>query len=139
MNSITNFELDLMKLNPRSDNFVIKVDQLLEQYENEDYEPLIPAILSFFEKHPVDDCGAPGTLVHLIENYYPNYVPQLIESVNRRPTYNTILMINRILNSELTSQQRQELMRLLNNIKSDQKLESELRNEAADFIEYQNN
>ena len=137
MRRIEEFESRLMNLAPNEDDFVLKVDELVEDFAG-DFEPLIPAIFRFFEKNALEDCGAPGTLVHLTEDYYPKYVPELLESLKRRPSYNTILMINRILNSELTAEQRTEFMDILTQISEKATLEPELRKEASDFIAYQN-
>ena len=95
--TIDEFERRLNALNPEDDAFVIDIDELIEDLapslNNKVYEP----IFHFFEIHPEADCGAPGTLVHHVEDYYPNYVDSLIESVHRRTSYNGVLMINRIL------------------------------------------
>ncbi len=138
MSKVETFESILMTFDPQDDDFLLRVDDLVEEF-SEDFEPLIPSIFKFFERNPMDDCGAPGTLVHLIEEFYPNYVPALLESLRRRPSYHTILMLNRILNSEISSEQRTEFTGILNHIKNNEFVESELREEAADFLYYQNN
>jgi hypothetical protein len=46
------------------------------------------------------DCelGTPGPMVHELEKL-AGYEPQLIESVDRFPTYHTVWMVNRIMNT----------------------------------------
>lgn len=84
-------------------------------------------IFAFFEDHPVSYAGAPGALVHYIESFYPSYVPALLQSVLQRPSLNTILMTNRILNSsDCTAPLREELLIVLRLTAEDQRWESEL-------------
>ena len=137
MNTAADFEQKLSKLDPQKDEFVLLVDDLIEDYNQEEHESFIPAIFRFFESHPIEDMGAPGTLVHLTEDYYPNYLPLLLESLKRRPSYNSILMSNRILNSKITDDLRTELLEHLTAISTDQNLEPELINEASEFLEFQ--
>ena len=42
-------------------------------------------IFAFLEVHPSNDAGAPGTLVHLVEHYDPQYRPFLLESASVWP------------------------------------------------------
>ncbi|WP_300672168.1 hypothetical protein [Desulfoluna sp.] len=131
------FETKLTKLNPEEDEFVLQVDDLIESIHQEHHEELIPTIFCFFEKFPLNDCGAPGTLVHFIEDYYPKYKQLLLDSLKREPAYNTILMVNRISNSNLSKEERQEYESVLFNVIEDGNISEELRNEAKHFIEYQ--
>lgn len=138
MDIVANFEEQLMKLDPvEDDEFVLKVDELIDAINPEIHEKLIPTIFGFFEKNSLADCGAPGTLVHLTEHYYPNYLPNLISSIKKKLSYNAIFMINRILNSELPKEKRKELLSLLEAVKNDSSVHSVLREEAENFIEYQ--
>ena len=102
-----------MRLDPYADEFVIQADELVSTLSPEIAESVFPAVFEFFEAAPDADCGAPGTLVHHVEHYYPNYVTELKESVRRKPSYNGVLMINRILNSDLNETDRSQLMEIL--------------------------
>ncbi|MFM2429394.1 MAG: hypothetical protein RLZZ511_607 [Cyanobacteriota bacterium] len=50
----------------------------------------------------------------MMEFYYPNYyVDELIESVRRIPSINTVLIVNRILNSDVDDDLRSRLTHCL--------------------------
>ena len=132
-----NFEARLMELDPRDDEFVLSVDTLLESLPVECHESLIPAIFRFFEKYPLEDCGAPGTLVHLTEHFYPSYKSILLNSLARAPSYNAILMTNRILNSNLSAQERQEYLSALSDVAIQPSVNPVLAQQARHFIEHQ--
>lgn len=131
------FEQSLMKLNPEKDTFFVYVDELLAQIPEEKYASLIPIIFKFFEHHPLADCGAPGALVHCIETDYPHYKEILQDSLKRAPSYNAILMVNRILNSPLSEKDRAEYTAMLQDVANDQHLFQALRKEANELVEYQ--
>lgn len=92
----------LNSLDPTDDEFVLQVDELVENTSDDVMRDAHGDIFRFFEAHPQDDCGMPGTLVHAMEDCFPNYVAALIESMTGMPSVNTVLMINRILNSDDT-------------------------------------
>ena len=58
----------------------------------------------------------PGTLVHIIEDYYPNYIDALLNSASLVPSANTVLMINRILNAKIADNLRQQLIDTLRRV-----------------------
>ena len=59
----------------------------------------IEPILRFIEEHPQLDFGAPGSLVQFVERFYgKGYETKLVESIWRKPTMQTVWMLNRILN-----------------------------------------
>ena len=104
----------LQILDPESDDFVLQVDVLVEDLDPGLGAAVAPSILAYFEAHPNSDMGAPGTLIHYLESFYPSYVDALMESLSRKPSLNAVLMINRILNSpDIASRLRAELTRAL--------------------------
>lgn len=111
--SVPDFSDQLNRLDPNDDDFVLRVDDLVEQTSPDTLEIAYSAIFRFFEAHPESDCGMPGTLVHMMEDYYPNYIDSLLESVKRTPSTNTVLMVNRILNSDVDSDLRNRLVECL--------------------------
>jgi hypothetical protein len=59
----------------------------------------IEPILRFIEAHPELDFGTPGPLVHFVEQFWKSgYEEKLVESVVRRPTRPTVMMLGRIIN-----------------------------------------
>lgn len=124
-----------MQLDPYADDFVIHADELVEQLDPEIADSVYPSVFEFFETAPDADCGAPGTLVHHVEHFYPNYLSALKESVMRKPSYNGVLMINRILNSELAETDRGELMKILRAVVADRSAPDEVIDMVEGFIE----
>jgi hypothetical protein len=71
----------------------------------------IDSILSFMEKHPDLDYGAPGPLTHFVESVRgPDYGARLVQSVNRIPTMSTLLMLNRLINGTDEASERRPLL-----------------------------
>ena len=64
------------------------------------------AMFSLLERFPDAEFGSPGPLVHELEAI-PGYFPLLRSSVRRQPTYHTVWMVNRLLNTKLPSDQRE--------------------------------
>jgi hypothetical protein len=131
------FERALFAIDPSRADFVLVVDDLLAAAQPEAYERMIPAIFRYFERHPLEDMGAPGALVHFVERFYPAYKPLLFASVKTHPSYNSVLMINRILNSCLTDAERREYLSALEIIATSSSAPTEIVTEAQSFIAYQ--
>jgi hypothetical protein len=67
---------------------------------------VMPAIFALLERFPDAEFGSPGPLVHELEAI-PGYEPLLRESLSRQPTYHTVWMASRILNTRLPEDQRE--------------------------------
>lgn len=137
MSQVEVFKTELMKLQPSDDEYPAQVDELLESIPEELHESLIPSIFHFFEAHPLEECGMPGGLVHLVEDYYPNYKQILIGSMQKAPNFSSILMVNRILNSALSEDERNEYTALLVELSNNSGADEALRINAQEFIKYQ--
>ena len=137
MDLVDKFEIELNKLEPSNDEFVLEVDELISSIPTEIHDELIPSIFRFFEMYPLDDCGCPGTLVHFVEDYYPSYIGILKKSLNTAPSKVCILMINRMLNSKLPDNVREEYISLLQKISMDLSINEMLRDDASHYIDYQ--
>ena len=136
-----NSELFIERLNALTDvdtddYLVNRLYELCDLIENDpDSSSVVPHIFAFFEAHPEADFGLPGPLVHLLEKQ-PDYEEQLIESVSRKPIVNTVSMINRILNSNISSQKRAVLLDLLRSVETNP--EGEYAREQAElFLKFQ--
>ena len=135
IDSVTVFSDRLNQLDPDDDAFVLHVDELVDETSPATLEVVYPAIFRFFEAHPENDCGIPGTLVHMMEEYYPNYVDELIESVRRVPSTNTVLMVNRILNSNVHGDLRDRLIGCLRAACTHKNASSLVQEEAQGYLE----
>ncbi len=70
-----------------------------------DREQAVPAMLGLLERFPDAELGNPGPIVHELEAI-AGYESQLLESLHRQPTFLTVWMVNRILNSDLTEHEK---------------------------------
>jgi len=98
--------------------------------------PVIPAILDLIERYPEADLGSPGPLVHELEAI-PAYEPFLRQSVLRQPADLTIWMVNRILNSEIPSDVREDWLQVLRMVLTHPLASKAARQTAHDFLEHQ--
>jgi hypothetical protein len=69
-------------------------------------ERAMAAMFFLLERFPDAEFGSPGPLVHELEAI-SGYLPLLCDSVRRQPTYLTVWMINRVLNTTLPCDQRE--------------------------------
>ena len=73
----------------------------------------IRALFDVMERLSGSDLGSPGPLVHTLERMRGSYESELIESVKRKPTFLSVWMVNRILNSIREPGQRRAYIGLL--------------------------
>ena len=125
----------LAGLDPEADGFELQADQLVIGLDPMLGDAVCQPIFKFFEDHPLSYAGAPGTFIHHIETFYPAYVPALMQSVDRCPSVNTLLMANRILNSrDCGPQLRSEFLRLLQSVSESQTCEPDLVEHASRYF-----
>lgn len=120
-----------------SDDFIYDMEEKIELIKDEgaDIETVTP-LLQIMERHPLDDFGMPGAMVHFIETFYPSYEPYLIESLKRKPTLHTVWMLNRCIN---VSSKKDEYMSLMKEIADREDIEKEIRTSAQEFLDFQMN
>lgn len=116
--NITKFCNALDRLDPeKSDGLISDLYDLVDLLEDVNEISLIyNPVFRFLEKYPSADIGNPGPLVHLLERHYPDYVPKLIVSIEQKPTYNSIIMLHRIMNSELSREDKLNYLALLKTV-----------------------
>ena len=93
-------------------------------------------ILEFIERLGECDLGSPGPLVHRLEKL-PNYEEQLYRSVERKPMFLTVWMINQILNVIEDAIKREKLLGLLHQSLIHPLASAETKRKAKHFIDYQ--
>jgi len=135
--TVDEFERRLNGFDPEKEDFVLQIDDLVASLSQDIAASVYEPIFHFFENHPKADCGAPGTLVHHVEEYYPNYVASLRDSVRRAPSYNGVLMINRILNSNISDEERTEYLNTLRSVVSKGTAPEEVRSMTKRFLDRQ--
>jgi len=95
-----------------SDDFAASSAELTDHWHsaNVGFEAVEP-ILRFMEKNPSIDFGMPGALTHVVEKFYGNgYERMLLESVSRKPTQQTIWMLNRVINGTKAPAEKHRLV-----------------------------
>ena len=117
-NQIDHFCNELNNLDPeKSNGLVADLYDLVDIIEKEeDISLTFKPIFDFFEKFPNEDLGIPGPLVHLLENHYPKYMLTLLSSIKNKPTYMSVQMLNRVMNSDLPEEKRENYLSLLQSV-----------------------
>ena len=107
----------------------LRLDELaIELWESGKPEFGINSLLGLFEKYPTEDgAGVFWTILHGIETL--NYEKELYESLIRKPTHITIIMLKRIENSNSELIAGKSISELKKFIKNNPKTEPELLNE----------
>lgn len=121
-----------------TDSFEYVMTEKMEEIEREGagIETITP-ILQIMERHPLEDFGMPGEMVHFVEKFYrKGYEERLVESLKRRPASHTVWMLNRIING---SAEKEKYISLLDEITKNNDLEEEIRMRAQEYIDYQSN
>ena len=139
-NNQNRFCESLSSLDPaqHTDNLVTLLYEITDLVEEEsEISSCYRTIFKFTENCQDADIGSPGPFVHLIEKHYPDYVPELLESIKTKPTSSSVHMLNRILNSELTAEDRKNYLVLLKLASQNEAASEIVREEAIAFYEHQ--
>ena len=75
-------------------------------------------------------------MVHLLERHYPDYVPTLITSVEQKPRYSSIIMLHRIMNSELSKEDKSKYLVLLKAVADNNTADDITKVNAQEFYEF---
>ena len=118
-----------------SDDFEYDSEDIISEMEAEGagFET-IDSLLGIMERHPLDDFGMPGAMVHFIERFYPEFPPLLIASVKRAPSLHTVWMLNRCING---AKDKSELLSVLEGVINNENADIAVRDKAKEFFEYQ--
>jgi hypothetical protein len=73
-------------------------------------------LFEVLEKFPDEDFSNPGPVVHTLESFFRHgYEALLVESLRRKPTFQTVWMLNRLINGT-DGAERKEYVRLMSDI-----------------------
>jgi Domain of Unknown Function (DUF1080) len=111
-----------------------RLEQLCKEVRKLRVKAGAPLLFRTMERLGDADLGTPGPLVHTLEAW-KGYQPFLIESIDRKPTPLTVWMINRIINADAPN--ADEWLERLRNVAKHKKTSRATKDEAADFIEFQ--
>jgi len=130
----------LSSLDPKDDELVSHLYDLTDLLEGaSEISTTFGPIFCFIESNPESDLGSPGPLVHLLEDHFPKYVSRLIESIENKPTSIAVFMLNRILNSGLSTETRAKYMSLLASVANNENANTTTKEEAQGFYVHQTN
>ncbi|MBQ6676389.1 MAG: hypothetical protein IJM75_09690 [Ruminococcus sp.] len=117
-----------------SDNFEADMEEIMSrlQAEGAGFE-IVKDLLGIMERHPLDDFGMPGAMVHFIEGFYPKYVPLLADSLKRSPAMQTVWMLNRCINGV---ENKEEYINILKSISENEAVDKMIRDSAREFYEF---
>lgn len=97
----------------------------------------VEPILRFMEAHPDIDYGAPGPLVHYMEDFSDKgYEEKLLESIERQPTPHTVWMLNRVINGTKNTAVRRQLLAIMDRVRLNPRADEDTIQEANNFLEY---
>lgn len=112
--------------------FIIEENIMKLEVEGVGIEAVTP-LLELMERHPMDDFGMPGAIVHFVERFNKNgYEELLIESVKRRPTMHTVWMLNRVMNG---SENKNDYLEIMKEITERSDIEESIKNSASEFMD----
>lgn len=89
---------------------------LSDMLEGQELSDILADIFSFYEKHPNVELGTPGPLVTLMENASTDYLPALITSVESRPTYVTVNILARVINTDIDESDKARFLAIIDAI-----------------------
>lgn len=107
--TIDDFDID--NLNSLCEE-IIKLDK-----NSPESSSLIEPLFRILENNPEYDFGMPGRIVHSLETYYKKGLEEeLLKSINRKPTFYTIWMLNRVLNGTSDVKEQKHYLNVLKSI-----------------------
>ena len=78
---------------------------------------LMDPLFRILEENSDFDFGMPGQIVHTLEKHYKKGLEEeLFKSLNRKPTFYTLWMLNRIINGTSDAKEKEGYMEMLKSI-----------------------
>lgn len=122
MDKIDEIKKEIEIIDTIDDSNISDLDALCEdiiELNNEGWDTaiLMDPLFRIIEKNSDFDFGMPGQIVHTLEKHYKKGLEQeLFKSLNRKPTFYTLWMLNRILNGTSDPKEKEEYMEMLKSI-----------------------
>jgi hypothetical protein len=135
--SVDKLIADLDSFDPSTGDYMERLVKLTDEIRDCGADSALNyALYKLLEKHPDVDFGCPGPIVHTLETN-GNYVAELPYSVARRPTYLNVWMVNRLLNSKLSTKDRNTWERVLQGVLINPRASDSVKNDVERFLEFQ--
>lgn len=122
MDKIAEIKKEIEIIDTVDDSNISDLEALCEdiiELNNEGWDTaiLMDPLFRILEKNHEFDFGMPGQIVHTLEKYYKKGLEQeLFKSLNRKPTFYTLWMLNRIINGTSDSKGKECYLEMLRNI-----------------------
>ncbi|MBF1461664.1 hypothetical protein [Prevotella pallens] len=122
MDKIAEIKKEIEIIDTVDDSNINDLDLLCEdiiELNNEGWDTaiLMDPLFRILEKNSDFDFGMPGQIVHALEKHYKKGLEEeLFKSLNRKPTFYTLWMLNRILNGTSDAKEKECYMEMLKSI-----------------------
>jgi len=122
MDKIEEIKKEIEIIDTVDDSNINDLDLLCEdiiELNNEGWDTaiLMDPLFRILEKNSDFDFGMPGQIVHTLEKHYKKGLEEeLFKSLNRKPTFYTLWMLNRILNGTSDTKEKECYMEMLKSI-----------------------
>jgi hypothetical protein len=122
MDKIDEIKKEIEIIDTIDDSNINDLDLLCEdiiELNNEGWDTaiLMDPLFRILEKNSDFDFGMPGQIVHTLEKHYKKGLEEeLFKSLNRKPTFYTLWMLNRILNGTSDAKEKECYMEMLKSI-----------------------
>lgn len=122
MDKIEEIKKEIEIIDTVDDSNINDLDLLCEdiiELNNEGWDTaiLMDPLFRILEKNSDFDFGMPGQIVHTLEKHYKKGLEEeLFKSLNRKPTFYTLWMLNRIINGTSDTKEKECYMEMLKSI-----------------------
>lgn len=122
MDKIEEIKKEIEIIDTIDDSNISDLDALCEdiiELNNEGWDTaiLMDPLFRILEENSDFDFGMPGQIVHTLEKHYKKGLEEeLFKSLNRKPTFYTLWMLNRIINGTSDTKEKEGYMEMLKSI-----------------------
>lgn len=122
MDKIDEIKKEIEIIDTVDDSNISDLDTLCEdiiELNNEGWDTaiLMDPLFRILEENSDFDFGMPGQIVHTLEKHYKKGLEEeLFKSLNRKPTFYTLWMLNRIINGTSDAKEKECYMEMLKSI-----------------------
>ena len=122
MDKIDEIKKEIEIIDTVDDSNISDLDALCEDIielnkEGWDTAILMDPLFRILEENSDFDFGMPGQIVHALEKHYKKGLEEeLFKSLNRKPTFYTLWMLNRIINGTSDTKEKESYMEMLKSI-----------------------
>ena len=122
MDKIDEIKKEIEIIDTVDDSNISDLEALCEdiiELNNEGWDTaiLMDPLFRILEENSDFDFGMPGQIVHTLEKHYKKGLEEeLFKSLNRKPTFYTLWMLNRIINGTSDTKEKEGYMEMLKSI-----------------------